>query len=79
MKCDELRAYKGDIYIPVYGSIADAKDVVVDRSADRHNRWREHLPEYCWLCRNFDRCSPGHKCRHQIDIDIQAQWPTKGD
>jgi len=25
MKCDELKAYKGDVTIPVYGSIADAK------------------------------------------------------
>lgn len=25
MKCDELKAYKGDVYIPVYGSIADAE------------------------------------------------------
>ena len=25
MKCDELNAYKGDVTIPVYGSIADAK------------------------------------------------------
>ena len=25
LKCDELNAYKGDVYIPVYGSIADAK------------------------------------------------------
>ena len=25
LKCDKLTAYKGDIYIPVYGSIADAE------------------------------------------------------
>jgi len=25
MKCDELKAYKGDVTIPVYGTIADAK------------------------------------------------------
>lgn len=25
MKCDELKAYKGDVYIPVYGSITDAQ------------------------------------------------------
>ena len=25
LKCDELKAYKGDVYIPVYGSIADAE------------------------------------------------------
>lgn len=25
LKCDELNAYKGDVYIPVYGSIADAQ------------------------------------------------------
>ena len=25
LKCDELNAYKGDVYIPVYGSIADAR------------------------------------------------------
>ena len=50
----------------------------IDRSADRHNAWRAKLPEHCWLCCNFDRCGPGHKCRHQVDIDVQAQWPTKG-
>ena len=25
MKCDELKAYNGDVTIPVYGTIADAK------------------------------------------------------
>lgn len=25
MKCDELKAYKGDVTIPVYGTIADAQ------------------------------------------------------
>ena len=25
MKCDELKAYKGDVTIPVYGTIADAE------------------------------------------------------
>ena len=33
MKCDELKAYKGDVYIPVYGSIADA-DVYLKKDAD---------------------------------------------
>ena len=33
LKCDELKAYKGDIYIPVYGSIADA-DVYLKKDAD---------------------------------------------
>ena len=34
MKCDELKAYKGDVYIPVYGSIADA-DVYLKKDADK--------------------------------------------
>ena len=33
LKCDELQAYKGDVYIPVYGSIADA-DVYLKKDAD---------------------------------------------
>ena len=33
LKCDELKAYKGDVYIPVYGSIADA-DVYLKKDAD---------------------------------------------
>ena len=33
MKCDELKAYKGDVYIPVYGSIADA-EVYLKKDAD---------------------------------------------
>ena len=34
MKCDELKAYNGDIYIPVYGSVADAK-VYLKSEADK--------------------------------------------
>ncbi len=34
LKCDELNAYKGDVYIPVYGSIADA-DVYLKKDADK--------------------------------------------
>lgn len=34
MKCDELNAYKADVYIPVYGSIADAK-VYLKSEADK--------------------------------------------
>ena len=49
----------------------------LDRSAARHNAWRAKLPEHCWLCANFNRCSPGHKCRHQVDIDVQAQLGVK--
>ena len=44
-----------------------------------YNRWREKMPEHCWLCRNFDKCNPGHKCRHQVDIDVQAQLGIKGE
>lgn len=33
MKCDELNAYKGDVTIPVYGTIADAK-VYLKEEAD---------------------------------------------
>ena len=33
MKCDELKAYKGDVTIPVYGTIADAK-VYLKEKAD---------------------------------------------
>lgn len=44
-----------------------------------YNRWRENMSEHCWLCRNFDKCSPGHKCRHQVDIDVQAQLGVKHD
>lgn len=43
-----------------------------------HNQWRRRQSEHCWLCPYFDKCSPSHKCRHQVDIDVQAQLPTKG-
>lgn len=33
MKCDELKAYKGDVTIPVYGTIADA-EVYLKEKAD---------------------------------------------
>lgn len=33
MKCDELTAYKGDVTIPVYGTIADA-EVYLKKEAD---------------------------------------------
>lgn len=33
LKCDELKAYKGDVYIPVYGSVADA-DVYLKKDVD---------------------------------------------
>lgn len=33
LKCDKLTAYKGDVYIPVYGSIADA-DVYLKKDVD---------------------------------------------
>ena len=33
MKCDELKAYNGDVTIPVYGTIADAK-VYLKKSVD---------------------------------------------
>jgi len=34
MKCDKLTAYKGDVTIPVYGSIADA-DVYLKKDVDK--------------------------------------------
>ena len=34
MKCDELEAYKGDVTIPVYGTIADAQ-VYLKSEADK--------------------------------------------
>lgn len=49
----------------------------IDHSAEEHNKWRAKQSEHCWLCNNFDRCNPGHKCRHQVDIDILAQYPRK--
>ena len=33
MKCDELKAYKGDVTIPVYGTIADA-EVYIKKEVD---------------------------------------------
>lgn len=32
MKCDELKAYKGDVTIPVYGTIADAEVYLKDKA-----------------------------------------------
>lgn len=60
---------------PIY---TGKNDEPISRNNDEHNTWRQHMPEHCWLCRNFDRCGPGHKCRHQVDIDVQAQLGVKG-
>lgn len=68
-----------DRVIPLDPIYAGARDIPVDNSAAQYNRWRARMPEHCWLCTYYDRCSPGHKCRHQIDIDVQAQLGVKGE
>ena len=60
---------------PIYASPKDVPSP--GHEAERYNKWRSRLPEHCWLCNNFDRCSPGHKCRRQVDIDVQAQHGLK--
>lgn len=27
-----------------------------------YNAWRNSLPEHCWHCANYDKCSPNHAC-----------------
>lgn len=27
-----------------------------------YNAWRNTLPKHCWICDNFDKCSPNHAC-----------------
>ena len=49
----------------------------VDRSDVAYNNWRKRLPETCWLCPRYNMCSPGYKCRHNVDIDVQAQMGVK--
>lgn len=48
MKCDELKAYKGDVTIPVYGTIADAQaylkkdvDEAIDELKTEHHKERD--------------------------------------
>ena len=60
---------------PIYANPKPGKP----NNTTAYNRWRANMSEHCWLCRNFDNCNPGHKCRHQVDIDIQAQLDIKGE
>jgi hypothetical protein len=55
MKCDKLNAYKGDVTIPVYSTIADAK-VYLKSEADKviaHHKYKRCLA-MAKLCRMHD-------------------------
>lgn len=50
MKCDELKAYKGDVYIPVYGSIADAQVYLKEDVDATIAELKEALRDHCTTC-----------------------------
>ena len=43
MKCDELKAHKADVYIPVYGSIADAEVYLKDKVDEAIDELKQKL------------------------------------
>lgn len=45
MKCDELKAYKGDVTIPVYGTIADAKVYLKEKADEAITELKAALKE----------------------------------
>lgn len=50
LKCDELKAYKGDVYIPVYGSIADAQVYLKEDVDASIAELKEALRDHCTTC-----------------------------
>ena len=60
MKCDELKAYKGDVTIPVYGTIADAEvylkkdvDSAIDELKSENERLKDKLDAANNQCENL--------------------------
>lgn len=69
----ELKAYKGDIYIPVYGSITDAK-VYLKSEADKviaHNKYKRCLAMARW-CRS-------RACFYDTMREDGPYWSVKSD
>lgn len=54
---------------PIYaiGQKTRTVGVKVANNAPRWNRWRESLPDRCWNCGYFDKCTPYTKCRHNTN------------
>ena len=68
----ELKAYKGDIYIPVYGSIADAK-VYLKSKADKviaHANYKRCLAMAMWCNANVYNIRRKPLC----DMDDHEGW-----
>lgn len=60
MKCDELKAYKADVTIPVYGTIADAEvylkkdvDSAIDELKSENERLKDKLDAANNQCENL--------------------------
>lgn len=54
MKCDELKAYKGDVTIPVYGTIADAKVYLKEKADEAITELKASIADLEGL--NHDLC-----------------------
>ena len=57
IECDELKSYKGDVYIPVYGSIADAEVYLkkdVDKTLAEKDKEIAELKKKLMPCLNGD-------------------------
>lgn len=50
MKCDKLNAYKGDVTIPVYGTIADAEVYLKKDVNEAISELKHKLQDHCISC-----------------------------
>ena len=84
LKCDKLTAYKGDIYIPVYGSIADAEvylkseaDKVIARYKYRHCLdMADKCVVLCQKSKDLYRWAEDENLEHYYNhkIEFFARW-----
>lgn len=63
-ECDKEARPLDNIYaLTTYERIGRHK---IKKSSDdyQYNKWRQSLPDDCFKCCRFDRCSPNRKCEH---------------
>ena len=78
MKNDELKAYKGDIYIPVYGSIADAKVYLKDKVDEAIAELKQKLEERKNAAIDI-KLSAEKVLRDLLDCGMIQEWFFNGE